>query len=270
LAIGSVRLGNLEVSRFILGGNPFSGFSHQNPEADARMIRYFTCERIKATYREAERLGVTAHIGRADHHIMRVLLEYWNEGGTIQWIAQTCPEVGPIERGVANALRGGAKACFIHGGVMDHLLAQGRLQEVPDAMRMIHDAGLPAGIAGHNPKVFVWAEEHLDCDFYMCCYYNPSSRDQHAEHISGQAEWFSPRDRDIMTDLIQHLSRPTIHYKIMAAGRNEPVETFKYVAHSLRPQDAVCVGTYTENDPDQLARDVALLGQSLAQVARAR
>ncbi|UCH35403.1 MAG: hypothetical protein JSV65_03370 [Armatimonadota bacterium] len=231
------------------------------------MTRYFTCERIKATCREAERLGITTHIGRADHHIMRVLLEYWNEGGTIQWIAQTCPELGTIERGVNNAIRGGAKACFVHGGVMDNLLARGQLDEARDAIKMIHDAGMPAGVAGHTPGVFTWAEEHADPDFYMCCYYNPSNRARHAEHRPGEDERFSPRDRDAMTDLIQQLSRPVIHYKIMACGRNDPAEAFAYAARKMRPQDAVCVGIYAEDDPDQLANDVALFEQAVARVS---
>jgi len=55
---------------------------------------------------------------------IRVLLEYWNEGGVIQWIAQTCPELGSISRGIENAISEGAKVCFIHGGQMDFLLEQ--------------------------------------------------------------------------------------------------------------------------------------------------
>jgi len=253
-----VSLGGLQVSRFILGGNPFSGVSHQNRAADERMVRWFTCARIKETYREAERLGIRTHLARADHHIMRVLREYWDEGGTIEWVAQTCPEVGDIARGVGNALRGGAKACYLHGGMMDHLFARGDLDKVPEGIHMIHDAGLPAGIAAHNPRVLEWAEEHLDCDFYMCSYYNPSSRNEHAEHIPGQAEWFSPEDRERMTAVIAHLSKPAIHYKVMAAGRNDPREALAYAAAHMRPQDAVCVGIYQEHHPTQLADSLKL------------
>lgn len=268
MPVGTVHLGSLAVSRFILGGNPFSGFSHQTPAVDERMVGYFTCERIKATFREAERLGVTTHIGRADHHIMRVLREHWDQGGAIQWVAQTCPEVGTIERGVQNGLRGGAKAVFIHGGLMDHLLAQGRAGEAHDGIKLIHDAGLPAGVAGHNPRVFEWAEEHLDCDFYMCCYYNPTSRDERAEHVSGMAEWFNDADRDRMTALIQRLSKPAIHYKVLAAGRKQPAEAFAYVAGKLRPQDAVCVGIYGEGNPQELAQDVALFEAAVQAAGR--
>jgi hypothetical protein len=185
-------------------------------------------------------------------------MEYWDEGGTAQWIAQTCPEIGTMERAIHNAINGGAKACYIHGGVMDNLFAQGRLDEVPRALQMIRDAGMPAGIAGHNPEVFKWAERELDLDFYMCCYYNPASRDQCPEHQAGGREWFIDRDRQTMVDLIATLSKPVIHYKIMAAGRNDPTEAFAFARKHMRPGDAVCVGVYDENDPGMLRRNVEL------------
>jgi len=259
MSVEKVQLGEVSVSRLIIGGNPFSGFSHQGSDRDEEMIHYYTAARIKEALREAERLGINAHIGRADHHIMRVLLEYWDEGGGIQWIAQTCPELGDVTRGIQNALRGKAKAAFLHGGMMDFFLAQNTLDGVPDAISMIRDAGLPAGIAGHNPKVFEWAEEHLDVDFYMCSYYNAAHRDERAEHVSGMPEWFKEEDRKIMADLIQKLSKPAIHYKVMAAGRNDPNEALAFVAKHLRPQDAVCIGVYTKDKPDMLEEDLRLL-----------
>ncbi|MHB9130524.1 MAG: hypothetical protein ACYDBB_05455 [Armatimonadota bacterium] len=262
----TIQLGHLPVSRFILGGNPFSGFSHQGTERDTEMRRFFTVQRIKETLRQAEGLGVTTVISRADHHVMRLLMEYWDEGGSLQWIAQTCPEVGSMERGVQNAINGGAKACYIHGGVMDFKLANNQLDDLPDAIAMIRDAGLPAGVAGHNPRVFAWAEEHLDVDFYMCSYYNPTSRDQQAEHVSGRPEWFSDEDRDVMVGVISKLSKPAIHYKVLAAGRNNPAEALAFVAQHLRPQDAVCVGICPKDHPDMLREDIELLRANLAAV----
>jgi hypothetical protein len=79
-----INLGNLKVSRFILGSNPFSGFSHQSPDMDQEMRRYFTSARIKQLLYEAEGLGVNTLIARTDHHVMRMLLEYWDEGGRLQ------------------------------------------------------------------------------------------------------------------------------------------------------------------------------------------
>ncbi|HEY3415830.1 MAG TPA: hypothetical protein VGM23_03005 [Armatimonadota bacterium] len=267
MAIGTTKLGNLEVSRFILGSNPFSGFSHQGVARDEEMMHYYTMERMKATMRQAETLGIRTFIGRTGHHVPRLLMEHRDEGGTLDWIGQSSAEHATLARSAAFAVQGGAKACFLHGGVMDNKVKNNKTDDIAEAIASLHDAGLPAGVAGHTPRVFEWAEEHLNVDFYMCCYYNPISRDENAEHISGRPEWFSPDDRQIMVDLIQKLSKPVIHYKIMAAGRNDPKEAFAFTARYLRPQDAVCVGIYDKENPNMLEEDVRLFEESLSTVA---
>ncbi len=123
---------------------------------------------------------------------------------------------------------------------------------------------MAAGIAAHDPAVITWAEQNLDVDYYMCSYYNSMRRDERPEHVAGTKEWFWEQDRVRMTELIQTLSRPAIHYKVMAAGRNDPAEAFAGVAKALRPGDAVCVGIYPEHKPDMLAEDVRLLEEALA------
>ncbi len=263
MSLDKVKIGDVSVSKLIVGGNPFSGFSHQTPQRDREMRQYYTTARIKATWRQAEALGINTFLGRADRHIQRTLLEYWDEGGTIQWFAQTCPEYKALGRNIAEAINVGAKGCYVHGGQMDFLFAQNQLDIVPDAIAQIRDAGLAAGIAAHNPQVHLWAEEHLDVDFYMGSYYNPSRRDEHAEHIAGAREIFAAEDRAAMVDVIQGLSKPVIHYKIMAAGRNDPQAAFAFVAAHLRPQDAVCIGVYTKDHPNMLAEDWQLLEDSL-------
>lgn len=260
-----VNLGNLNVSRFILGSNPFSGFSHLSPEMDQVMRRYFTSERIKQLLYEAEGFGVNTLIARTDHHVMRLLLEYWDEGGRLQWFAQTCPEIGDHPTCIARAVQGGAKACHLHGGVMDFSYAQGRLDEIPPVIQMIRDHGLQAGIAAHNPKVIEWAENYLDVDYYMCSYYNSAHRDERAEHVSGMEEWFIEQDRQAMTSLIKKLSRPAIHYKVLAASRNDPAEAFDVVAQTMRPMDMVCVGVFHRDFPQMLQQDIDLLYTALAQ-----
>ena len=258
MQIPQIRIKNLSVSRLILGGNPFSGFSHQGIERDGEMVSYYTVSRIKETLRQAEKLGINTFLGRADRHIIRTLQEYRDEGGAIQWFAQTCPEMSSIERSIEDAVEGGAAASYIHGGVMDFLVANQQFDEIAPAIEAIKSAGLPAGVAGHDPRVFEWAEKNLDVDFYMCSYYNAAHRDENAEHIHGRPEWFIPEDRDIMAGLIQRLSKPAIHYKILAAGRNDPAEAFAFSARAMRPQDAVCVGVFSKGKPDMLEEDVRL------------
>jgi hypothetical protein len=268
MTMSYVNFKHLSVSRFILGSNPFSGFSHQSTEADAAMKHYFTTDRIKETLREAEALGVNTLIARSDYHVMRMLLEYRDEGGKLQWFAQTCPEVGSHEACILRAEAHGATACHLHGGVMDNAFAHGKLDDVQPALNLIREKGMLAGIAAHNHRVIEWAEEHLDLDYYLCCYYNPTNRADRPEHVSGATEYYLDSDRQAMTDLIQRLSRPVVHYKILAAGRNDPREAFTFAASKMRPTDAVCVGVYQKDAPNILREDVRLLEESLAEIAR--
>ncbi len=259
----TVQLGHVTVSKLILGGNPFSGFSHQTRVLDWEMTRYFTTARIKETMRQAEALGISTFLGRADAHIRRTLLEYWDEGGAIQWFAQTAPEFSSLSGNVAGAIGTGAAAVYIHGGQMDFLYAQNQLDLVPDIIAQIKGAGRAAGIAAHNPRVHAWADEYLDLDFHMCSYYNPTPRDQNAEHVHGAVETFADADRGAMVDVIRQLRRPAIHYKIFAAGRNDPREAFAFVAQHLRPQDAVCIGVFPKHKPDMLAENIRLFEETM-------
>jgi hypothetical protein len=259
------RIGGMKVSRLVIGGNPFSGISHQNLEMDRRMRRYYTTARIKETLRRAEALGVDTVLARTDSHIVRTLQEYWDEGGKMQWIAQTAPELKRVEMSGERAIAAGAKASYIHGGEVDYLLAQGRFDEIGPMLRKIRAAGLVAGLAGHRPEVFRRAEKELEADFYMCSYYDPSPRDNDPGHVPGAPERFDGKDREAMTSLIPKLSRPVIHYKILAAGRNNPQEAFALAARAMRANDAVCVGFYTENQPNIIAEDVALLNKCLTE-----
>jgi hypothetical protein len=260
------QIKHLTVSKFILGSNPFSGFSHQSVQTDEDMRHFFTTTHIKQILFEAETLGVNTLLARTDFHVMRMLMEYLDEGGKMQWFAQTCPEVGNHATCIQRAKNYGAVACHIHGGVMDNLYAQGKMDELPAAISLIHQSGMLAGVAAHRPEVIAWAEENLDVDYFMCCYYNPIPRHLNPEHVAGTEEYYGAEDRDAMTALITTLSRPVIHYKILAAGRNNPAEAFSYAASKMRENDSVCVGIYPKDHPSMLREDVTLLEEALQHV----
>ena len=259
----SVKFGSKTISKVILGGNPFSGFSHQTPDRDQEMVSYFTTAKIKETLQQAEELGVNTFLGRVDKHIRRVLLEYWQEGGKIQWLAQTAPEFANLQGNIAAAIGTGASAVYLHGGQMDYFFAQKQFDVVFKVIEQIKQAGLPAGVAGHNPQVHQWADENLDLDFHMCSYYNPTPRDENAEHVQGSKERFEDSDRDAMVAVIKTLKAPVIHYKVLAAGRKSPSVALDFVAKNLRPQDAVCIGVFPKDKPDMLEEDIIILEKYL-------
>jgi len=258
-----VTLGPIQVSRLILGGNPFSGFAHQTRERDTEMLDWYTMDRVKEAYRLAEEAGVTAHIGRADQFTARALHEFQREGGNLDWIAQTCPLVGGFDIGINLARQYHAPCCFLHGGEMDLRVAQGATDEVFDAVQRIKDAGIAVGAAGHRVETIRWEAEHLDLDFFMASYYNMEDRTRQAQRNYEIDEDYRAEDRDAMCALIQELPAPVIHYKVLAAGRNDPREAFAYVAGAYRPGDAVCVGIFTKDNPGMIREDVYLLEAAL-------
>jgi hypothetical protein len=251
-----VSIGSIQVSRLILGSNPFSGFSHKGKEMDFAMRSYYSTDQILKVMSQSEQLGINTQVARIDDRMTEIFKKYWEIGGKIQWFAQSCPELGDPRISADRAVEIGAKACYIHGGVMDHLYSQHNMHEIPRYIEHIKQSGLLAGVAGHLPGVFAWAEENLDVDFYMCSYYNPISRHQSPEHISGTMELFTDEDRDTMVSRIASLTRPVIHYKILAAGRNNPLEALTYSSRYLRENDAICIGIFDQDHPGMIEENV--------------
>ena len=90
-------IGGAQVAGLCIGGNPFSGFSHQTEERSRQMRAYYTDERIHRTLRLAEASGINTFFGRTDDHIFQLLRTYWEQGGRIQWFAQVCTVAGDAD-----------------------------------------------------------------------------------------------------------------------------------------------------------------------------
>jgi hypothetical protein len=259
LTVPRVALGKLQVSRMLIGGNMFSGFSHISPQKDREMISYYTAERIKAALRRAEKLGINTFVGRADRHVARLLREYWDEGGKIQWIAQTASELQSLTTSINFAIDAGASAVYIHGGKMDWLHAARDLDQAAKGVEQIRAAGLTTGIATHRPPVLQWAEARkLPVDFYMCSYYDPTPRIDNPMHDPKAGETYDTGDRDAMVAAIPKLSKPAIHYKVLAAGRTPPAQAFAFVQQHWREGDAVCIGVYLKDKPDMMEENLGM------------
>lgn len=268
LTIPTTHLGGLEISRFLVGGNPFSGFSHQSRERDQAMRNWYTDERIIETLFEAQALGLNACLSRGDDHITSIMRRYWERGGAMRWLAQTNSRASSPAQGAQYCIEHGASACYLHGGVMDHLIAQGLHEPIHRYVETVKAAGIPVGVAAHMPACWRWCEEHLALDFYMGCYYNPSPRDDGPHHDPNVRERYLEEDREERVAVIRTLSKPVIHYKVLAAGRTGAPEAFRYAAAHMRPQDAVCVGVFTQDDPDMIEAALTLFLDGLRAVGQ--
>jgi hypothetical protein len=258
VSLPTVAIGSVQVSKLAIGGNPFSGFSHQGPGRDREMRLYYTTERVKAALRKAEAAGINTFFGRADNHVMRMLEEYWAEGGTIQWMAQSASEQEDYARNIAMAAERGARGVYLHGGVVDVYYRNGETGHFQKALEQARKLGVAAGFAAHNIEPHAWINDNLSPDFHLCCYYDPTPRTGSPHHVVSLDELFDPAHRDVMTRFIAKLKAPAVHYKVLAAGRTPAKEAFEYAARFVRPQDVVLVGFYLGGDEDLISRTVEL------------
>lgn len=261
MGVPSVSIAGLTCSRLIVGGNPFSGHSHQTGAVSAEMLDYYTTARIREVLARCEQLGITTFIGRADAHIRRLLREYWNDGGTITWIAQTAPEFANLERNIKEAVDGGASAVYLHGGWLDSAWSQGDLGAIEAGLATIRKLGVPCGMAAHYPKIHREAAARFATDFHMVCCFQCGSI--HA----GQGHTFDLADLPEALEAIAAIDKPCVAYKVLGAGRFAPSDMLPRVVSVLKRNDAVLMGFYPKHQPRQIEETVALFVRALEQQA---
>ncbi len=200
------QFGQAMVSRLIVGGNPVSGFSHVSRALDEEMMDYFSAANAKRMLAACEQAGINTWQSRADRHILRLLREYRNEGGRIQWIAQTASEMADFARNVREAAAMRPLGIYLHGVQTDRLWLDHRREEIAARLVRIRDAGVRAGLATHIPEVIDWCEDAgLPADFYMACLYKLSRSHEEALELAGgpvQGEFFYEPDRARMLDRV--------------------------------------------------------------------
>jgi len=242
----AVKLGSLEVSRLILGSNPFWGYSHKSAELDEEMRRHHTDERIVRILDEAAACGVTAVASPPEERWRKIWTRYVAGGGKLRfWIAQCHGDPGQMLAEIDRSVAAGAAAVFIQGARVEEQFGKGNFDVLRGWIEHIKDAGLPAGAAAHWPEVHPEIERRgFPTDFYYQCMYNASKTSD-----------YSAAERERAAATIARLKKPVIAYKILAAGRLSAAEGFEYAFNHLERKDGVCVGIYAENAIDQIRQN---------------
>ena len=251
MKLPQVKLRDKSISRLILGSNPISGFSHLSAEKDREMVDYHTTQNVKRLFDECLANGINTFQARGDRHIMRVLNEYWNERGNIQWIAQTASEVRDFRANIESIAKNKAIAIYHHGTYVDNLWHAGRISEIEDTLKIIRSTGLPVGLGTHMPEVIRHAEDNSwDVDFYMTSFYNLAKQAKHMQATEGfKEETFDDSDSEAMISQIRRTSKPCLAFKVLGAGRKtssrkELTRAFSYAFKNIKPIDAVVVGMF--------------------------
>jgi len=267
------KIGNVTISRLIIGGNQFSGWSHSR---DLKYLRdlfkaYATEKKILETLRAAEENGINTILTANSPYISK----YWKDlGGKMQWIAQVHPKTDDVTSDIKRAIDAGAVAAYVHGGAGDSFVKGGRVDLLGQAVEFIKSQHVLAGIGGHSLQVPIAVEKAgIQPDFYMKTlhddrYWSATPREQRAEFV---VDSFGPQDHDNIwcitpekdIEFMRTVPRSWIAYKVLAAGAIHPREGFKFAFEN--GADFICVGMF-----DFQVRENVIIAKDAVATARDR
>jgi hypothetical protein len=229
LPMGS--FGGRKVSRLVIGGNLISGSAHAGEivyQSDF-MTHYFDTDRIFKTWTIAERNGINTTLMRCDPHIIEHYGRFLRErGGKLHWITQTAPEQGDPVQNAKLARDNGSFAVYLHGGVSDGLVEEGKVDQIGEAVEGFKKLGVFSGVAAHKLETIQAVEKAaIDPDFYM--------------FTINKVNYLSS-DPTAIDNYMEKINRPWIGFKVLGAGRDHPKEGFRHAFQ--RGADLIAVGMF--------------------------
>jgi hypothetical protein len=246
--IPRVRFAGADISRLVVGCNPFYGFAHFNDTLAQIMREYYTPERVCEVLHQCSRFGINAYnyvnLGRAPQDWQRFL----SEGGRLHLVMQGMGDPVPLVQNLKPL------AMYHHGGWTDRAFQAGKIGEVRDWCKRVRDLGVAVGVGTHKPDVIALVEEQgWDVDFYAGCVYNISRTPQewrtllNGELMEMPGEIYVQSDPPRMYGVMRQTSKPCFAFKILAAGRvgeRDMDQAFRTAFASIKPTDGIFVGVF--------------------------
>jgi hypothetical protein len=249
-SLPTVRIGKHQISRMILGSNPFYGYSHASRILDQHMREWGTPENVCEALREAEKNGITTFQTNGGDRELADVQRHREQGGKLQVIAlikekaeETVARIHPI-------------AVAHHGEATDVAFRGQKMDDVREFTKRARQTGVLVGVSTHKPEVIEYIEERgWDVDFYMGCVYNRSrTPDEIRALLNGElplpaGELYLEKDPQRMFAVMRKTRRNCFAFKILAAGRAtrsaaELNAAFRAAYAGIKPQDCVIVGHY--------------------------
>lgn len=235
------RLGDLEVSRMIMGGNLIGGWAHSRDliYVSELVKNYHTKEKVFQTFKLAEECGINTFNGNPI--LNQMLEEYWTYcDGKMQFISDCGYGESAMADNVRAAIDFGCDACYIHGGCADWLVETGQFKVIEECFQIMRDAGFPTGLGAHyQSTIDKVIEAGLEPEFFMKTYH-------HSDYWSAQTatehDNIFCREPEETKAFMAGTNAPWIAFKVLAAGAIQPEVGFRLALEA--GADFICVGMY--------------------------
>jgi len=274
------KIGNVSVSRLLIGGNLIGGWAHSRDLMYASKLfkSYNTEAKVFETLELAQACGVNTI--QLDPACWDVVTRYnQNRSTKIQTMAcvRLTEDKAQMSDTIKQQIDRGVTLLYSHGGVTDSFMMNGgRIEVIGQMLDLIKAQGVPAGVGGHSLNMPMACEKHkLNVDFYvktfhMDRYWSATPKDRRVEY-----DWMrgNASDHDANNDsmwcnnpeetaaFMETVGRPWVAFKVMAAGAISPRLAFPYAYRN--GADFVIAGMFDF----QVEADVRIAIESLKKVA---
>lgn len=272
------KIGDLEISRMIIGGNLIGGWAHSRDLIYvSRLFKAYNTEaKIFETLQIAEQHGINTI--QVDPAYQNVVEKYKKErGGKIQTMLCMHPtnDKKAVQEEIKRLIDKGATTLYTHGAVTDKRVMSNEIDALGQAVDMIKKEGVTAGIGSHSLQTPITSEKNnLNPDYYVKTFH--FDRYWSATPKENREEWCwekgqSP-DHDKYHDnmfcldsektaaFMQTVKKPWVGFKVLAAGAIRPRFGFSYAFRG--GADFICVGMFDF----QVVENVRLVNELLRKI----
>ncbi len=255
------KIGKLQISRLILGGNLVGRYSHVRDLSYVMQLvnRYNTDAKIVETLGICESMGInTITANLTSPNIRKVLKEHREKrGGKMQWIAHSVVPFEDMARFTEDTQRmvdDGADALYLWGEPCDKLVREGKISLLGKLVEVLKSHGIPSAVGAHDLLTIQTCEkEKIPCDFYI-----KTLHDLNYPSAKMDFDSIFCRNPKETIDFFKTVEKPWVAFKVMAGGAIPPKDGFKFALEG--GADFILAGMFDF----EVAPDVKIINDLLA------
>jgi hypothetical protein len=268
------KLGNLTISRMIMGCNLIGGWAHARDLIYSNTLfkAYNNERKIIETLYLAEKAGINTVFMVTQYY--PTFNKYKNiYNSKMQSICQAMLPDKDFYSNINEAIKSRPEAIYIQGGEGDRYANAGKFDQIKKAVEYIKQHGFPAGVGAHSLETIKSCErERINPDFYVKTFHHDKywsahpieNREEYS--VIGQGSPDHNRFHENMWDLfplqtieyMKGVDKPWFAFKVLAAGAIEPKDGFRYAFEN--GADFICVGMFDFQVIDNVNTATEILG----------
>ena len=254
------KIGNLAISRMIMGGNQIVGYAHSRDLLYVSKLykAYNTDKKVFETIMLGEQAGMNCI--NTSFVAMPTIVKYKKiTGSKIKVIMQAGvnEKADDIYENVATAVDNGIDIVQLHGGVCDRLVLENKFDLIHGLLQRIRSNGVVAGICAHSVYSLLACEEHgIVPDYFMKTMHHDDYWSAHPRENRLPYEVIGEEYKDhnkfhdniwcsfpdLTTEFVNRTKTPVIGFKTLAAGAIRPKDGFRWAFEN--GADFICVGMF--------------------------